>query len=51
MHVIVHARRAVDIQHHAHFLQHVAVIVDPGLIDAERHFDTLVEKAVDRGDA
>jgi hypothetical protein len=29
----------VPAQHHAHLLQHVAVVVDPGLVEVDRGVD------------
>ena len=31
-----HKRPLEDTQHHAHLLQHVAVVVDPGLVEPDR---------------
>ena len=38
-------------QHHAHLLQHVAVVVDAGLVEPDRDVDPLRLEAVERRDA
>ena len=38
-------------QHHAHLLQHVAVVVDAGLVEPDRDIDPLGLEAVERRDA
>jgi hypothetical protein len=37
-------------QHHAHLLQHVAVVVDPGLVEADRGVDAALFEGVERRD-
>jgi hypothetical protein len=36
-------------QNHAHFLQHVAIVVDPGLVEPDRRVDAAVLERVQRG--
>ena len=47
----IHAGGAVGAEHHAHFLQHVAVVVDAGFVEAEGDGDAFGAEAVERGDA
>ena len=50
-HAIVHAGLAMGAQHHAHFLQHVAVVVDAGLVETNRGVDPLRLEPVEGRDA
>ena len=48
---VYHAGGAMGAQHHAHFLQHVTIVVDAGFIDADRGVDALGLEDVQRRDA
>jgi hypothetical protein len=50
-HVVVHAGDAVDPEGEPHLLEHVAVVVDAGLVEAEPHPDPRLEESVHRRDA
>jgi hypothetical protein len=49
--LVIHAGHAVRAQHHAHLLQHVAVVVDAGLVEADRRGDALGLEMIERRDA
>ena len=46
--IVVHARHPVRAQHHAHLLQHVAIVVDARLVEADRGIDPLRLEHVQR---
>ena len=50
-HDVVHAGHAVQAQHEAHLLEHVAVVVDAGLVEADRDLHARAAAVVERGDA
>src|SRR5476649_728183 len=51
-HVLLdHARHAMGAQHELQLLQHVAVVVDAGLVEADRGVDALLLKVIERGHA
>ncbi len=45
---LVHAGHPVGAQHEAHLLEHVAVVVDAGLVEADRRVDALRLEPVER---
>ena len=49
--LVVHARHAMRAQHHPHLLQHVAIVVDAGFVEADRGVDALRLERVQRRDA
>jgi hypothetical protein len=46
--LLIHPRNPVRAQHHAHLLQHVAVVIDPGLVEADRGIDAALLEEIQR---
>src|SRR5260370_14914771 len=46
--VLIHSRYAMGAQHHAHLLEHVTVVVDAGLVEADRGIDAALLEEVQR---
>src|SRR5260370_40273258 len=45
---LVHSRYAMGAQHHAHLLEHVTVVVDAGLVEADRGIDAALLEEIER---
>src|ERR1700719_3497909 len=45
---LVHSRQAMRPQYHPHFLQHVAIVVDAGLVEADRGIDAALLEEIER---
>jgi hypothetical protein len=44
--LVIHPRHPVRARDHAHFLQHIAVVIDAGLVEADRGVDAALLEGV-----